>query len=62
MLGVRLAEGLDAAELDESGAAAVRRESDAGLVDPAALARGKVVLTLAGRLLADGVARRLLDE
>ena len=61
MLGVRLAEGLDAAELDERGAAAARLEADAGLVDPAALARGTVVLTLAGRLLADGVARHLLD-
>jgi oxygen-independent coproporphyrinogen-3 oxidase len=60
MLGVRLAEGLDAGELNDAGCAAAGAEADAGLVDPEALARGRVVLTLAGRLLADGVARRLL--
>jgi oxygen-independent coproporphyrinogen-3 oxidase len=60
MLGVRLAQGLDVAELDAPGMAVLQREVDAGLVNPTALARGRVVLTLAGRLLADGVARRLL--
>jgi oxygen-independent coproporphyrinogen-3 oxidase len=60
MLGVRLAEGLDAGELDHAGRAAAAAEAEAGLVEPAALARGRVALTLAGRLLADGVARRLL--
>ena len=58
MLGVRLAEGL---ALREPAPAAPRLARD-GLLDPAALARGRARLTLDGRLLADGVARDLLRE
>ena len=56
MLGVRLAQGLDPAELDERGRAEVGRLRTEGLV-----ASGGPYLTLTrrGRLLADAVARRL---
>ncbi|MGH8891172.1 MAG: coproporphyrinogen-III oxidase family protein, partial [Acidothermaceae bacterium] len=60
LLRLRLAEGLALAELDDAGRAAVGAEVDAGLLDVAAVRRGRAVLTLAGRLLADGVVRRLL--
>jgi oxygen-independent coproporphyrinogen-3 oxidase len=57
MLGVRLAEGLDAAELDDAGRAEAERMRAEGL-----LANGGPYLTLSrrGRLLADAVARRLI--
>jgi putative oxygen-independent coproporphyrinogen III oxidase len=56
MLGVRLAEGLDPAELDDRGRAEAERLRTEGL-----LAGGAPYLTLTrrGRLLADAVARRL---
>ena len=57
MLGVRLAEGVALRDAEARAAAAL---SGAGLLDPRALARGTVRLTLAGRLLADHVARELL--
>jgi oxygen-independent coproporphyrinogen-3 oxidase len=60
LLGLRLCEGLDLADLDDAGRRAASAEVDAGLLAPAALANGRAVLTLAGRLLADGVVRRLL--
>jgi len=60
MLRLRLSEGLDTAVLDDVGRKAASGEADAGLLDAAALARGRAVLTLRGRLLADGVVRRLL--
>jgi oxygen-independent coproporphyrinogen-3 oxidase len=60
MLRLRLAEGLDVRELDDVGVKAATLEADAGLLDAASLRRGRLVLTLAGRLLADGVVRRLL--
>jgi putative oxygen-independent coproporphyrinogen III oxidase len=60
MLRVRLAEGLPLAALDEGGRAAAARVVDDGLLDPAAYGRGRVVLTLRGRLLADAVVRDLL--
>ena len=40
--------------------AAARAAAD-GLLDPAALAAGRAVLTLRGRLLADAVVRDLTD-
>ena len=61
LLGVRLAEGLPLAALSPAG-----REQVAGLVadgladPPAALVGRRLVLTRSGRLLADGVVRRLL--
>ena len=61
LLRLRLAEGLPLAVLSELG----RKEADAavdeGLLQPAPLARGRAVLTRTGRLLADGLAIRLLD-
>jgi putative oxygen-independent coproporphyrinogen III oxidase len=60
MLRVRLAEGLPLAALDEGGRAAAARAVDDGQLDPAAYGRGRVVLTLRGRLLADAVVRDLL--
>jgi putative oxygen-independent coproporphyrinogen III oxidase len=60
MLQLRLSEGLSVAELDEAGRLAGAREVSAGLLDAAAFERGRAVLTLRGRLLADGVVARLL--
>jgi putative oxygen-independent coproporphyrinogen III oxidase len=60
MLRVRLAEGLPLAALDEAGLAAAATALDDGLLDAAAYVRGKAVLTLPGRLLADAVVRDLL--
>lgn len=60
LLGVRLAEGLDAAALDPAGRAAVAALIADGLVEGAAALQGRIVLTLRGRLLADAVVRDLL--
>jgi coproporphyrinogen III oxidase-like Fe-S oxidoreductase len=60
MLRVRLAEGLPLAALDDAGRAGAATALDGGLLDPAAYVRGKVNLTLRGRLLADAVVRDLL--
>ncbi len=57
LLGIRLADGLPLAP-DERPAA--RRLMAAGLLEPAALAEHRAVLTLAGRLRADTVTRALL--
>jgi oxygen-independent coproporphyrinogen-3 oxidase len=56
MLGLRLAEGLDPAELDAGACAEAERLRDEGLLsgDPV-----RVRLTRRGRLLADTVTRRL---
>jgi oxygen-independent coproporphyrinogen-3 oxidase len=59
MLGIRLAAGHPAADLTPAGRAAAIRVAADGLVDPAALAVDRVVLTLRGRLLADAVVRAL---
>jgi putative oxygen-independent coproporphyrinogen III oxidase len=56
MLGVRLAEGLDSAELDDRGRTEAARLRTEGLLAQ----RGpSLTLTRKGRLLADAVARRL---
>jgi putative oxygen-independent coproporphyrinogen III oxidase len=60
MLRVRLAEGLPLATLDGHGRAAAGEALAGGLLDPDGYARGRVVLTLRGRLLADAVVRDLL--
>ncbi len=60
LLGVRLAEGLGFDALDEAGRAAVPGLVAEGLLAPDAAAGHRVVLTLRGRLLADGVVRALL--
>ena len=60
MLETCLAEGLDVALLDAPGRAAAARAAADGLADPAALAAGRVRLTLRGRLIADTVVRELV--
>ncbi|GIJ47129.1 coproporphyrinogen III oxidase [Virgisporangium aliadipatigenens] len=60
MLRVRLRDGLPLEHLDEAGRKEALRQAEAGLLDPAKLEAGRVVLTLRGRLLADGVVRDLL--
>jgi putative oxygen-independent coproporphyrinogen III oxidase len=60
LLRLRLAEGLDLARLDPAGRRRAEQEAVGGLLSPAALAAGRLVLTLRGRLLADGLALRLL--
>lgn len=57
MLGLRLAEGLPLAGLPAQD---VARALADGLLDPAAHARGRAILTLRGRLLADRVAGDLI--
>ncbi len=61
LLELRLADGLDAAVLRPDGLAAARRAVDDGLLEPDAFARGRCVLTLRGRLLADALTRDLVD-
>jgi oxygen-independent coproporphyrinogen-3 oxidase len=60
MLRVRLAEGLDVERLGDAGRAALPGLVARGLVQDDAAARGRVVLTRHGRLLADAVVRVLL--
>ena len=60
MLGVRLADGLTVGADDPALAAAAAAEAAAGRLDPDALAGGRAVLTLDGRLLGDAVARALV--
>jgi oxygen-independent coproporphyrinogen-3 oxidase len=60
MLGVRLAEGLDLSRVRPEGRAAVAGLIAGGLIDGPAALRGRAVLTLRGRLLADTVVHRLL--
>ena len=61
LLRIRLADGLPLDALSPPATAAARRHRDEGLLDPAAHAAGRAVLTLPGRLLADAVARDLVD-
>ncbi|QYN37988.1 radical SAM family heme chaperone HemW [Pseudonocardia sp. DSM 110487] len=60
MLQLRLATGLPTHLLDGLGTAAATRAAADGLLDPAALAAGRAVLTRRGRLLADRVVHDLL--
>ena len=61
LLEIRLAEGLPGDVLD----AAARSQADAmvqeGLLEAGAWSRGRAVLTMRGRLLADHVVRRLVS-
>jgi oxygen-independent coproporphyrinogen-3 oxidase len=59
MLRARLAEGLPLALLTPPALAEAGRLRDSGLIDPAAHASGRLVLTRQGRLLADAVIRDL---
>ncbi|MGV9193129.1 radical SAM family heme chaperone HemW [Microbacterium sp. MC2] len=61
LLGSRIADGLPIAELSAPGRTAVASLIADGLVDGPAAVRGRVVLTLRGRLLADAVVRVLTD-
>jgi oxygen-independent coproporphyrinogen-3 oxidase len=58
---VRLRDGLPLELLRPAGAAAAERFVGEGLLEPAAHAAGRAVLTLRGRLLADAVVRDLVD-
>jgi putative oxygen-independent coproporphyrinogen III oxidase len=60
MLGVRMRDGLPAAELTDAGRAALPQLAGWGLVDRAQAQDGRVVLTQRGRLMADAVVRELL--
>ncbi len=60
LLETRLRSGLPVDVLDAAGRAALPEQVARGLVGPAELATGRVVLTLRGRLLADAVVRDLL--
>jgi putative oxygen-independent coproporphyrinogen III oxidase len=59
MLLTRLASGCPVAELDQAGRDAAAKAVADGLAEADALAAGRVVLTLRGRLLADAVIRDL---
>ncbi len=62
MLEARLQAGLVVATLTAVGRHEMAGLIADGLVDPAAAFRGKLVLTLKGRLLADAVVRRILPD
>jgi oxygen-independent coproporphyrinogen-3 oxidase len=62
MLEARLSSGLEVAALGMSGRHAVAGLIADGLVDPALAFKGRLVLTLKGRLLADAVVRRILPD
>ncbi len=61
LLGVRLREGLDLSVVPAAGRRAVAGLVADGLLDGVAAVRGRAVLTLRGRLLADTVVRALTD-
>ena len=61
MLLIRLADGCPAAVLGPAGQANAAQVVADGLADAAALARGRIVLTRRGRLLADAVAQKLTE-
>jgi oxygen-independent coproporphyrinogen-3 oxidase len=60
MLAVRRREGLPTADLDPAARSCVPQLVSWGLVEAVAAARGRVVLTRRGRLMADSVVRELL--
>lgn len=60
MLGVRLVTGMPVEDLPAPGLAEGPSLVADGLLDPEAWSHGRLVLTRAGRLLADAVVRRLL--
>ncbi|MEO5832761.1 MAG: radical SAM family heme chaperone HemW [Nakamurella sp.] len=61
LLRLRLVAGLPLDVLSATGRAAANVAAGENLLDVAALDAGRAVLTLRGRLLADGLALRLLD-
>jgi putative oxygen-independent coproporphyrinogen III oxidase len=61
MLLIRLADGCPAAVLGPAGQANAAQVVADGLADAGALARGRIVLTPRGRLLADAVTQKLTE-
>ncbi len=61
MLRIRLAEGCPVAVLGPAGRMNAESVVAEGLASPEALARGRIVLTRRGRLLADAVTRKLTE-
>jgi coproporphyrinogen III oxidase-like Fe-S oxidoreductase len=61
MLRLRLRLGLALGELSPAQQATARIAHADGLLEPAAYQAGRAVLTLRGRLLADGVSRDLVE-
>jgi putative oxygen-independent coproporphyrinogen III oxidase len=61
MLGIRLVQGWPVTMLGPAGRENAGAVVADGLADPAAYARGRIVLTRRGRLLADAVTRALTD-
>ncbi len=61
MLELRLSDGCPLELLAPAGAAVAARAVTDGLLDPAAHAAGRAVLTLRGRLLADALVRDMVD-
>ncbi|HYH26743.1 MAG TPA: coproporphyrinogen III oxidase, partial [Blastococcus sp.] len=61
MLGLRLRDGLPLTALTETGRRRAAGAVAGGLLEPAAHAAGRAVLTDRGRLLADAVVRDLTD-
>jgi oxygen-independent coproporphyrinogen-3 oxidase len=60
MLGLRLRDGVELSELDDTARAAASRAREDGLLEPDRLAQGRVVLSFRGRLLADAVVRAMV--
>jgi oxygen-independent coproporphyrinogen-3 oxidase len=61
MLLIRLADGCPTAVLGPAGQANAAQVVADGLADAGALARGRIMLTRRGRLLADAVAQKLTE-
>ncbi|MFD7499738.1 radical SAM family heme chaperone HemW [Streptomyces sp. NPDC059850] len=61
LLELRLSEGCPLELLRPAGAAAAARALEDGLLEPEPYRRGRAVLTLRGRLLADAVVRDVVD-
>jgi putative oxygen-independent coproporphyrinogen III oxidase len=61
MLSIRLASGCPVSAVSAAGLAYAERAVADGLIDPSAFARGQIVLTREGRLLADAVTRGLTE-
>ena len=61
LLRLRLVDGLDTDLLDPTGRSEAAAAADDGLLVADRLSQGRAVLTLQGRLLADGLALRLAD-
>jgi oxygen-independent coproporphyrinogen-3 oxidase len=61
LLTTRLATGCPLSELGAAGRRAARAAVADGLADPGAFEAGRIVLTAAGRLLADAVIRDLTE-